>query len=118
MTGQDTVAKTAPLAMYAVAQHMIDRRLPSPRAIRAPRPGVEDARIRIDVYTDDLESWVQATAAAYLSSETRVAQDGARVVIVRFVGRVPSAIGDVAVVIRIAQRVHTPSLELVPGGVA
>lgn len=119
-TKQDTVAKTAGLAMYAVAQHMLDQRLPSPIAIRGPRrcPGADRA-VQVDVYVADLDAWIDATDATYLRTQTTTI-DGERFALVTHEGRVQSAVGDVSVLIRIAQHVDPPARQLVslPGGVA
>lgn len=117
MTAQDTVAKTTAYAMHAVAKHALDRRLPAARAIRRPRVG--DRAVRVDLFADDLEAWVQTTGADYLSTQT--IGEHSRSVAVRFAGSVPSPVGEVRVELRIVQRVGLDSprpLTLVPGGAA
>lgn len=117
MTAQDTVAKTTAYAMHAVAAHGLDRRLPAPRAIRRPRVG--ERTVRVDLFVDDLEAWVQATGAEYLS--TQPIGEHCRSVAVRFGGLVPSPVGEVRVELRIVQRVGLESLRpltLVPDGAA
>lgn len=113
---QDAVAKTTALAMHAVAKHGLDHRLPAPQAIR--RPWVGDRAVRVDLFVGEHEAWVESTAADYLSTQT-IGVHG-RSVAVRWVGRVPSAVGDVAVELRIVQRIDplVRPLTLVPGGVA
>lgn len=114
---QDTINRTTALAMHAVAKYALDRRLPAPRAIRRPRVG--DRAVRVDLFVGEHEAWVDATGADYLSTQTIGVH--ARSVAVKWTGRVPSPIGDVAVELRIVQRVAFDSvrpLSLVPGGVA
>lgn len=117
MTSPGAVAKTTPLAMYTVAQHMLDERLPGPIGIHGPRlcPGAARA-VRVDVYAVDLDRWVESTDAEYVSTQTTTI-DGERFALVSYEGRVSAAIGDVSVVIRIAQRVDAEvrSLTLVGG---
>lgn len=113
-TKQDTVAKVTGLAMTAVAAFMVEQKLPGPMAIRRPRPNGGRA-IRVGLHVDDLEAWVEATSAEYVSTTTH-GQPGRRSVIVKFLGKVPSPIGDVAVELYIGQRVHL--LEVVRGGAA
>lgn len=117
VTAQDTVALTTPYALHAVAKHGLDRRLPAPQAIRRPRVG--ERTVRVSLFVEDHEAWVEATDADYLSTET-VGAHG-RSVVVRWAGRVPTAVGDVAVELQIVQRVgEIPArpLRLVPGGAA
>lgn len=118
---QDTRAArdtaTTPIAIYAVAQHMLDQRLPGPIGIHGPRvcPGAERT-VRVDVYAADLDRWVESTDAEYLSTYNTTI-NGERFALVTYAGRVSAAIGDVSVVIRIAQRVDAEvrSLTLVGG---
>lgn len=119
-TPSTTAEKVTPLAMYAVAQFMLDRRLPAPIALRAPSvcPSAIKA-VTIDVYAADFDTWTDATDAEYVGTETtRI--DGERFALVTMAGRVPSAMGDVAVRVRIAQRVDDPrpALSLVGGETA
>lgn len=114
---QDTVAKTTAIALHAVAKHCLDQRLPAPRAIRRPRPG--ERAVRVDLFVEEHEAWVQATGADYLSTTT--IGEARRSVSVRWTGRVPCPVGDVEVELRIVQRIaDAPStgLRLVPGGAA
>lgn len=109
--------KTAGLALAAVAQFMLDQRLPSPLAIRRPRHAGAVQAVRVDLAVDDLEAWVQATAGAYESTKT-IEANAPRSVIVTFAGRVSSPIGEVPVVLRIVQRLDADRLQLVSGGAA
>lgn len=113
-TKQDTAAKVTGLAMTAVAAFMVEQKLPGPIAIRRPRPNGGRA-IRVALHVDDLETWVEALGAEYESTTTH-GEPGHRTVIVKFAGKVPAPIGDVAVELYIRQRVHL--LELVTGGAA
>lgn len=116
-TKQDTVVRTTPIAMHAVAKHGLDQRLPAPQAIRRPKVGAR--AVRVSLFVDDLEAWVQATDAEYLSTET--IGEHRRSVVVRFAGHVPSPIGDVEVELQIVQRISdSPArpLTLIPGGAA
>jgi hypothetical protein len=117
MSAQDTVARTTPIAMHAVAKHGLDHRLPAPQAIRRPKVG--GRAVRVTLFADDLEPWIHATSADYLSPATIGAHG--RSVVVRFTGRVPSPIGDVQVELQIVQRIaDAPArpLTLIPGGAA
>lgn len=115
-TSSDTVTKTTPLAMHAVAKYALDQRLPAPQAIRRPRVG--QRAVRVDLFVGEHEEWVQALDAEYLSTTT-IGEHG-RSVAVRWTGFVPSPVGNVEVELRIVQRVSDePSrLTLVPGGAA
>jgi hypothetical protein len=111
-TKQDTVAKTARLARTAVIEFGLERRLPHPIGIRRPRA----LGVFVDVATVDHELWVEATGAEYLGTET-LHHEGARFARVSWLGNVPTPVGDVPVVIRIAQRLDdAPTLSLVPSG--
>jgi hypothetical protein len=104
--------------MHAVAKYALDHRLPAPRAIRRPRLG--DRAVRVDLFVGDHEPWVEVLGADYLSTQTIGVH--ARSVAVRWTGSVPSPVGDVAVELRIVQRIvdqePARSLSLVPGGAA
>jgi hypothetical protein len=117
-TKQDTINRTISLAMHAVAKYALEHRLPAPRAIRRPRLG--DRAVRVDLFVGEHEEWVDAIGADYLSTTTIGVH--ARSVQVTWAGRVPSPIGEVAVELRIVQRVVDQEpvrpLSLVPGGAA
>lgn len=57
-TKQDTAAKTAPLAMYAVARHMLDHELPAPFSISPPT--FDDQVVKVAVPATALDAWVDA----------------------------------------------------------
>lgn len=122
----DAVAdKVAPLAMYAVVEFMLEHKLPAPLSIRGYSrcPSTTKA---INIGLTDLEAWSDATGAEYIGTETSVADTGRRYCVVTERGRVPSAIGDVAVLLHVAQWVEWPDedvdtkpvLSLVGGGAA
>lgn len=120
-TQRDTVAaRTAPIAMHAVAQLMLDRRLPAPMAIHGPRrcKSAEKA-LRIDLYSGDIEAWVEATDADYESTVPGEDAGGEVCVLVTWRGTVASPVGVVAVVLRIVQRTSSrPRLSVVGGETA
>jgi hypothetical protein len=119
-TKQDTITKTTGLALALVAQFMLDQRLPSPIALRRPRhvrtSDPHAAAIRVDVHEADWDTWLDAIGSDpgtdYVGTETHRDRHG-RFVIVSAAGRVPSPIGEVAVLLRTSQR-----LELLQGGAA
>lgn len=117
-TPSTTAEKVTPLALYAVADFMLERRLPAPIALRGPATCPHAVKaVTIDVYASDVDAWTAATGAEYV--DTRTARvDGERFALVTWTGSVPSPLGDVAVRIRIAQRVDDPrpQLALVGGG--
>jgi hypothetical protein len=114
---QDTVAKTTGIARAAVVHFLLDHGLPRPIGIRRPRTGLGTA-LPVDLASTDLERWVEATGADYLGTET-LNYAGQRYVRVSFKGSVPASVGDVAVVLRITQRVGpAPVLTVVDGGAA
>jgi hypothetical protein len=110
---QDTVTATVPIARKAIREFILEQRLPRPIGVRRPRPSTPG--IPIDVSVEDIDSWVEATAAEYLGAEA-LNHEGLRYARTSWVGRVPSPVGDVAVVLRIVQRIGLPSLTMVPGG--
>ena len=115
-----TTTKVTPIAMYAVAGFMLEQRLPAPMRISGPSHCVHSEKaVRLDVYVDDSETWCEATDAEYVDTKTGTV-DGDTFTLVTFRGKVPAAVGDVAVLIRIAQRVDNPrpALALVGGETA
>lgn len=115
-TKQDTVAQTVVIARQAIREFVLEQQLPRPIGIRRPRRSGHTG-IPVDVSAADVDAWIEATDAEYLSTET-LNHEGQRYARVSWAGHVPSAIGDVAVVVRIVQRTGQPSLALVPGGAA
>lgn len=111
-TKQDMVAKTTVLAHTAIREFILERRVPRPQGIRRARNGA----VPIDLSVVDHEVWVDATDAKYVGTENlnHAGQIYARVA---WAGRVPSPIGDVAVVLRIVQRVGETAL-VATGGAA
>jgi hypothetical protein len=115
-TKQDTVAATVVIARKAITEFVLAEQLPRPIGIRRPRASGPHG-IPVDVSAGDAEAWVEATHAEYLGTES-LNHDGQRYARVSWAGTVPSPVGDVAVVIRIVQRLGRTELTLVPGGAA
>jgi hypothetical protein len=117
MTASDTVAKTTTLAMYAVAQHMLDRRLPAPFSIAMPvrcaRHG-HPQRIKIGIPSADITEWLDSVLVVTERTEPALI-DGIRWIREEYDVLVPSPVGDVAATIAL---VRQADLELLPGGAA
>lgn len=82
---RDNVAATTPIAMYAVAQHMLDRGLPAPISITAPSPCIDGTTsIQVGVFSHQVDAWVESidldsetvSSTESLTSHERVAYDG------------------------------------------
>lgn len=117
MTAQTTAEKMAPLALYCVAQHMLDRNLPAPQWIRGPRPGCGDKRVEVAVFSTALDEWLDSIIVDTETARplTDLPVGLGRWEAVEYEGRIPTPIGDVAVVIACAR---ASRLTLVGGGVA
>lgn len=110
-TSTSNVIKTIPIAMYAVAQHMLDRGLPAPLSITAPSPCTDGtASIQVGVFSHQVDTWVESidldaetTSPITLQGYEQVAYDG----------RLPDT--GVRVTVRCTRRVTSP-LRLVPAG--
>lgn len=114
----DTVTKTAGLAMHAVAQHMLDHRLPAPFSIampiRCPNHG-HPQRIKIGISSTDITEWLDSVLVVAERTEPARLVDGVRWVREEYDVLVPSPVGDVAATIAL---VRHSDLELLPGGAA
>lgn len=90
---------TIGIAMYAVAQHMLDHQLPAPVTIDQPRLILGERAVIVIVNSEDSTPWLDSMVV----DEERVA--GPSEVMagrehVTYDGRIPSAVGDVAVQVR------------------
>lgn len=107
---RDTVAATAGLGMYAVARHMLDHKLPAPYSIDAPTPWFDPERITISVHDAGLFAWLDSIV---VDGETaKPVENPLRTTayeIVKFDGRLPAAIGDVAVTVKVVRPVAAPA---------
>lgn len=101
-TKQDTVVATTPIAFYAVASHMIDRRLPAPIAIDAPLRS--ESRVRVSVASADVDEWLDSMLVDDERHSIRNAV-GHSYERTEYLGRIPSAVGDVAVTVSTVQLV-------------
>lgn len=112
MTAQDTRALTVPIAMYAVAQHMIDRSLPAPISIDSA--GVTRERlVKVAVSSVDLDAWLDSMVVDDELHEPRPDRSWERVA---YTGRISAAIGDVSFVLVTVTR--TRPLVALQGGMA
>jgi hypothetical protein len=57
-TEQERIERVTPVALYAVAQHMLDHQLPAPFAIDAARS--DNSGVRVSVYSPDLDAWLDS----------------------------------------------------------
>lgn len=81
---RDNVAATAPIGMYAVAQHMIDHRLPAPMSITGPTQCTGENAILVGVFSHQVDAWVETieidvttvTPTLNVTGYERVAYDG------------------------------------------
>lgn len=110
MSVQTTAEKMAPLALYAVAQHMLDRNLPAPQWIKAPRPGscTAEKRVEVAVFSSALDEWLDSLIVddEHHRPLTDLEPSMGRWEVVEYDGRIPTAIGDVAVVVKVTQPVR------------
>jgi hypothetical protein len=110
----DNVVATTPIAMYAVAQHMLDRGLPAPLSITSPSPCTDGtASIQVGVFAHQVDAWAASidvdtetvTPTDTVTGYERVAYDG----------RLPD--NGIRITVRCTRRVVSP-LRLVPEGAA
>lgn len=97
-----TVKATTPIAMYTVAQHMLDNELPAPCTIDAPRILLGETSIIITIDSADATSWLDSMVvdderskpSEYMASLEHVTYDG----------RILAALGEVRVQVRTMRR--------------
>ena len=106
-TTRDTVAMTAPIGMYAVAQHMIDAQLPAPWGIDAPSRCAGEDAVRISLSSLALPAWL---ASIHVDSETHTPATVPGFVHSSYAGRLPNG---VRVLLKAARRVEDQHLRLV-----
>lgn len=120
-TSGDTVAKTATFAMYAVAQHMLDHRLPAPFSIKAPSVCPAETgtrRVTIAVPSSAATEWLDSVLVVDERTRpavvpTDVMKRAGRWIHVEYDVLIPSPLGDVAATIAL---VRGSELALVPSG--
>lgn len=103
--------KVAPIAMYVVAKHMLDHSLPAPYSIDRPRPCDPEKGVVVAVPSDAVTEWLDAMV---VDEEIVKPSKASGYEHVHYVGRVPAAVGDVAVVVRAVRAVGRPDLQVVP----
>lgn len=111
-TKQDTVTKTTPIAVYAVAQLMLEHRLPAPLEIVAPSRWAPHLVVKVD--TTALDAWLEWMVVTDEQVRPGVRVPGYETV--TYTGRLSTAIGDVAVAVKTARRTVRPALVSVPAG--
>lgn len=119
-SNSDTVARTTTFAMYAVAQHMLDHRLPAPFSIEAPamcRQTTGARRVKILIPSSAATEWLDSVIV--IDERTRLVElpgrRWGRWTRVEYDVSFPSPVGDVAAMITL---VRGSDLALVPDGAA
>lgn len=113
MSSTNTVAKTTPIAMYAVARHMLNHELPAPLSIDGPGiceddshdPRLPKRRVIVTVTTLELTAWLDSIVVDDEHSRLIHIDGRPRHEVVTFEGRIGMELGDVAVAVKCLQLV-------------
>lgn len=116
MTGdevrENAVSGMNRIAMYAVAQHMLDHRLPAPINIEAPHTCSRhpEGAVMVSVPTTGLDAWLDTVDV----QEVRVREVGVDRGLegweaVEHHGRIQCAVGVLPVLVKVIRKVETPT---------